>query len=36
MPPSFAGGDQELYLKSLRDSLPMFTKDGISTTDGAM
>ncbi|MFC4947024.1 ABC transporter substrate-binding protein [Pseudonocardia sp. GCM10023141] len=35
MPPSFAGGDQALYVKSLRDSLPMFTSDGRMDADGA-
>ena len=35
MPPSFAGGDPALYLKSLRDSLPMFTEDGRMDPDGA-
>src|SRR5438067_799599 len=28
MPPSFAGSDKALYVKSLKDSLPMFTVDG--------
>ena len=35
MPKSFAGGDQALYVKSLKDSLPMFTKDGRMDPDGA-
>jgi NitT/TauT family transport system substrate-binding protein len=35
MPPSFAGGDKALYVKSLRDSLPMFTKDGRMDPAGA-
>ncbi|SEP49675.1 ABC transporter substrate-binding protein [Amycolatopsis saalfeldensis] len=35
MPPSFAGGDKALYVKSLKDSLPMFTKDGRMDPAGA-
>ncbi|MFI5612501.1 ABC transporter substrate-binding protein [Amycolatopsis sp. NPDC051903] len=35
MPPSFAGGDKALYVKSLRDSLPMFTADGRMDPAGA-
>ncbi|SDZ40083.1 NitT/TauT family transport system substrate-binding protein [Amycolatopsis xylanica] len=35
MPPSFAGGDKALYVKSLKDSLPMFTADGRMDADGA-
>ncbi|WP_116200694.1 ABC transporter substrate-binding protein [Amycolatopsis circi] len=35
MPPSFAGGDKALYVKSLKDSLPMFTKDGRMDPSGA-
>ena len=35
MPPSFAGGDKALYVKSLHDSLPMFTADGRMDPDGA-
>ena len=35
MPPSFAGGDKALYVKSLQDSLPMFTKDGRMDPAGA-
>ncbi|MGW4482883.1 ABC transporter substrate-binding protein [Amycolatopsis sp. NPDC004368] len=35
MPPSFAGGDKALYVKSLRDSLPMFTPDGRMDPAGA-
>lgn len=35
MPASFAGGDPALYLKSLRDSLPMFTADGRMDPEGA-
>jgi len=35
MPPSFAGGDKALYVKSLHDSLPMFTTDGRMDPDGA-
>jgi NitT/TauT family transport system substrate-binding protein len=35
MPPSFAGGDKDLYLTSLRDSLPMFTRDGRMDPEGA-
>jgi NitT/TauT family transport system substrate-binding protein len=35
MPKSFAGGDKALYVKSLKDSLPMFTKDGRMNPAGA-
>ncbi|WP_033292160.1 ABC transporter substrate-binding protein [Amycolatopsis jejuensis] len=35
MPPSFAGGDKALYVKSLKDSLPMFTEDGRMDAAGA-
>jgi NitT/TauT family transport system substrate-binding protein len=35
IPPSFAGGDKALYVKSLKDSLPMFTKDGRMDPAGA-
>ncbi|WP_284744477.1 ABC transporter substrate-binding protein [Amycolatopsis sp. RTGN1] len=35
MPPSFAGGDKALYVKSLKDSLPMFTPDGRMDPAGA-
>ncbi|UOZ09265.1 ABC transporter substrate-binding protein [Amycolatopsis sp. WQ 127309] len=35
MPPSFAGGDKALYVKSLKDSLPMFTADGRMDPAGA-
>ncbi|WP_020663340.1 ABC transporter substrate-binding protein [Amycolatopsis benzoatilytica] len=35
MPKSFAGGDKALYVKSLKDSLPMFTKDGRMDPAGA-
>ncbi|MFD8497369.1 ABC transporter substrate-binding protein [Amycolatopsis sp. NPDC059657] len=35
MPPSFAGGDNALYVKSLKDSLPMFTPDGRMDPEGA-
>ncbi|MEV8606370.1 ABC transporter substrate-binding protein [Amycolatopsis sp. NPDC051373] len=35
MPPSFAGGDKALYVKSLEDSLPMFTADGRMDPAGA-
>jgi NitT/TauT family transport system substrate-binding protein len=35
MPKSFAGGDNELYVKSLTDSLGMFNSDGRMDADGA-
>ncbi|MEC3981909.1 ABC transporter substrate-binding protein [Amycolatopsis sp. H20-H5] len=35
MPKSFAGGDKALYVKSLKDSLGMFTKDGRMDPEGA-
>ncbi|MFD9890975.1 ABC transporter substrate-binding protein [Amycolatopsis sp. NPDC059027] len=35
MPKSFAGGDKPLYVKSLKDSIGMFTKDGRMDPDGA-
>ncbi|MDT8910226.1 ABC transporter substrate-binding protein [Amycolatopsis sp. PS_44_ISF1] len=35
MPQSFAGGDKALYVKSLHDSLPMFTQDGRMDPAGA-
>jgi NitT/TauT family transport system substrate-binding protein len=35
MPPSFAGGDQALYVKSLTDSIGMFTSDGRMDPAGA-
>ena len=35
MPPSFAGSDNALYVKSLKDSLPMFTSDGRMDPAGA-
>ncbi|MTD54775.1 ABC transporter substrate-binding protein [Amycolatopsis pithecellobii] len=35
MPPSYRGGDQALYVKSIKDSIGMFNADGKMDADGA-
>ncbi|TNC29506.1 ABC transporter substrate-binding protein [Amycolatopsis alkalitolerans] len=35
MPPSYSGGDQALYVKSIKDSIGMFNTDGTMDADGA-
>lgn len=35
MPPSYSGGDQALYVKSVEDSIGMFNADGKMDADGA-
>ncbi|HKS47850.1 MAG TPA: ABC transporter substrate-binding protein [Amycolatopsis sp.] len=35
MPPSYSGGDQALYVKSVKDSIGMFNADGRMDADGA-
>ena len=35
MPPSYSGGDKALYVKSIKDSIGMFNKDGKMDADGA-
>ncbi|WP_236796504.1 ABC transporter substrate-binding protein [Amycolatopsis sp. GM8] len=35
MPPSYSGGDQALYVKSIKDSIGMFNTDGKMDSDGA-
>ncbi|KPC58566.1 ABC transporter substrate-binding protein [Streptomyces chattanoogensis] len=34
MPSDYAEGGKELYAQSIKDTLPMFTKDGVMPTDG--
>ncbi|MCM6773297.1 ABC transporter substrate-binding protein [Nocardia sp. CDC159] len=35
MPPQYAGGDPQLYVKSIRDSIGMFNGDGLMKPEGA-
>jgi len=35
MPSSYSGGDQALYIKSIKDSIGMFNNDGRMDADGA-
>ncbi|MYU56260.1 MULTISPECIES: ABC transporter substrate-binding protein [Streptomyces] len=34
MPADYAQGGKELYVKAIKDTLPMFTKDGVMPADG--
>lgn len=34
MPDDYAQGGKELYIKAIKDTLPMFTKDGVMPADG--
>ncbi|MEU5208550.1 ABC transporter substrate-binding protein [Streptomyces sp. NPDC020742] len=34
MPSDYAQGGKELYVKAIKDTLPMFTKDGVMPADG--